>query len=180
MRPGPSALGIAVTQIINHMGGEVIGVTRSESKVKRLLDIGMKEVIVSSEPINQQVRNRWPDGADGVIDTIVSESSLLDDLDLLGNDGRICLAGSLADSYGTSKAGDFQEALKDPRISFFGSDFLHVDKDGDNLQTMIDRVESGHYNPHIDAVYDFEQLVEAHQKMDNNEFNGKVVIKVSD
>jgi NADPH:quinone reductase-like Zn-dependent oxidoreductase len=178
IRPGASALGLAITNIVNHLGGEAIGVTRSESKVQKLLDAGMKEVIVSSDPINDTIRKIWKGGADGVVDTIVSEMSVKDDLQMLSESGMICLAGSLADSYGTSKSADFIEALKDPRIDFYGSDRLHVDKDGKNLQTIIDRVEAGIYKPNIDAIYEFKDLQQAHIKMDNNQFAGKVVIKV--
>lgn len=178
IRPGASALGLAITQIVNHLGGEVIGVTRSAGKVDKLLKNGMKEVIVSSDLIYEQVRAIWPEGATGVVDTIVSESTVLDDQSMLAKGGRICLAGSLADSYGTSPSADFAKVLEAPHVNFFRSDELHVDKDGQNLQTILDRVASGDYQPYIDCIYPFEKLVEAHQMMDKNTFAGKVVIQV--
>lgn len=179
VRPGASALGLAIAQIVNHLGGEVIGVTRSDSKVKKLKDNGMRDVIVSSGSINDQIRGIWPEGATGVIDTIVSETTVLDDHEMLAEGGRICLAGSLADSYGTSTSANFAKVLEAPHVNFFRSDELHVDKDGQNLQTILNRVSDGSYQPYIDAIYPFEKLVEAHQLMDKNAFAGKVVIEVN-
>ena len=179
VRPGASALGIAITQIVNHMGGEVIGVTRSDHKVEKLLKAGIRKVIVSSGTITDQIRSIWPEGVTGVVDTIVSETTVLDDLKMLSEGGRICLAGSLADSYGTSPSADFREALSLPNITFFSSEELHVDKDGKNLQTIIIRIEKGQYQPNIDAIFEFGELVGAHERMDRNEFAGKVVVSVS-
>ncbi|KXX71364.1 zinc-binding dehydrogenase [Flammeovirga sp. SJP92] len=176
VRPGASALGLAISSIINHLGGEIIGVTRSPDKVEKLKKGGMHHVIVSAGTIDEEVRHIWPDGVDGVVDTIVSEVSVKDDLAMLKPSGKICLAGSLAESYQTDQHADFQEVLKDEKISFYGSDHLHVDKDGGTLQHIIDQVEQGHYKPNIDAVYSFEELIEAHEKMDKNTFAGKVVI----
>jgi NADPH:quinone reductase-like Zn-dependent oxidoreductase len=96
-----------------------------------------------------QVLDIWPDGVDGIVDTIVSETSLKDDLAMLKESGRICHAGSLAESYGSSQHADSREALKDARIDFYGSDSLHVEKDGKTLQKIIKRVEEGIYQPNI-------------------------------
>ncbi len=179
IRPGASALGIAITQIVNHLGGQVIGVTRSSHKVEKMMKTGMYKVITSSSKVGDEVLETWSNGATGVVDTIVSEESVKDDLSMLAKGGRICLAGSLADSYGTSKSADFKDVLSLPNTSFFSSEGLHSSKDTQNLQTIIDRVEKGFYKPYIDAVFDFEDMVIAHQKMDRNEFTGKVVIKIN-
>ena len=75
---------------------------------------------------------------------------------------------------------DFEEVLSKPNVNFFRSDELHVDKDGHNLQTIINRVESGLYQPNIDAIFGFNELVKAHEQMDQNAFAGKVVVKVNE
>lgn len=178
IRPGASALGIAITQIVNFMGGEVIGITRSAHKEEKLLNAGMKKVIVSDEPVAEQVRAIWKEGATGIVDTVVSEMTLKDDFEMKAEGAKLCLAGSLAESYATEKSVDFMQAIQHPDTSFFSSEELHVDKDGENLQTIVSRVENGDYQPHIDSIYEFEELVKAHEAMDKNAFAGKVVIKL--
>ena len=178
VRPGASALAIAITQIVSHMGGEVLGITRSEHKVSRMLATGMKQVIVSDAQVADQVLEIWPDGADGIVDTIVSKASLEDDFKIRSKKAHMCLAGSLTDSYDASHAGSFEDAMSKPRVGFYDSGTISVKKDLGNIQKIVKRVEEGIYNPHIDSVYDFEDLISAHEKMDKNGFTGKVVIKV--
>ena len=52
---------------------------------------------------------------------------------------------------------------------------LLVEKDGENLKTIITRIEKGQYQPNIDTIFEFGELVGAHERMDRNEFAGKVV-----
>ena len=177
LRPGASALAIAMTQIINHLGGQVIGVTRSPQKVERMLETGMHRVLVSSDPVADEVLAEWPDGADGVLDTIVSKMSLKDDFRMRSKRAHLCLAGSLEDSYG-DKGGSFAKAMLRPRVGFYDSGTISVKKDGQKIQEIVRSVENGIYKPFIDSVYPFSQLIEAHEKMDQNGFTGKVVIQV--
>ena len=178
VRPGASALAVAITQIVNHLGGQVIGVTRSLHKEEKMLKTGMHKVIVSADNVANEVLAEWPNGADGVVDTIVSKTSVADDFKLRSKKAHLCLAGSLADSYGTDKAGSFMKAMIKPRVGFYDSGTLSVTKDGVNLQQIVQRVEQGIYNPYIDAVFDFSELSKAHEMMDKNAFAGKVVILV--
>ncbi|MBX7057897.1 MAG: zinc-binding dehydrogenase [Leptospirales bacterium] len=180
VRPGASALGIAIAQIVNTLNGSVIGITRSKSKVASLLQAGMQQAIVSDGAVADQVRNLWPDGPSGIVDTIASELSVADDLAMLSNSGgRLCLAGSLAESYGNSKSADFEAALSRADVAFYNTENLRADRDGVNLQTIVNRVEAGKYRLHTQSVMDFGELVLAHRQMDANEHCGKVVIRVA-
>jgi NADPH2:quinone reductase len=178
VRPGASALGLAIAQIVSHIGGESIAITRSEGKVQKLLDNGFTEVLVGAGDMAKEVRKIWPNGADGVVDAIVSEASVVDDRSMMKKHGSLCLVGSLAESYGTSPAADIKEVLDDENTSFYASDELHVVKDGNIFREIVQLVEAGHYKSYIDAVFEFSDLVEAHKQMDANAFSGKVVIRV--
>jgi len=179
VRPGASALAIAITQIVNHLGGQVIGVTRSSHKVERMLETGMHKVIVSSQEVYDDVINEWSDGADGIVDTVVSKASLADDFKIRNSKAHLCLAGSLTESYDNSNSGSFGKAMIRPRVGFYDSGTISVKKDGAKIQEIISKVEQGIYKPFIDTVYPFEELQQAHEKMDRNEFTGKVVIEVN-
>ncbi len=179
MRPGASALGLAVAQIVTNAGGEVVGVTRSEHKRPALLDGGFTDVLVTSEPVADEVRRRWPDGATGAIDTVASDDSLADDRAALAAGGRICLAGSLAESYGTAAVGSVPGAFQRDDVDFFSSETLDAAIETPILQTIVDRVGDGTYAAGIDRVIPFDELVEAHEGMEANAFAGKVVVDLS-
>jgi len=179
IRPGASALAIAITQIVNHLGGQVIGVTRSDHKVDKMLATGMHKVFVSSDAVAKEVLEEWPDGADGVVDTVVSKKTLKDDFELRSKNAHLCLAGSLTSSYDGDKAGSFAKALIRPRVGFYDSGTISVENEGKIIQEIVNRVEQGIYHPHIDAVFNFEDLPKAHEGMDRNKFAGKVVVKLN-
>ena len=179
VRPGASALGMAITQIVNHLGGEVIGITRSPGKVNQMLENGMKEAIATTEPVSEIIRSFWPLGANGIVDTIVSPRTVSDNLKIRHEKGRICLAGSLAESYDNEKSGFVTKvAMMMPYVGFYSSETISADKETKVLQTVVDHVEAGHYKNPIAATYPFEALKEAHEAMDQNAFVGKVVITV--
>ncbi|MEM9563463.1 MAG: zinc-binding dehydrogenase [Actinomycetota bacterium] len=179
MRPAASALGLAVAQIVTAAGGEVVGVTRSGHKRATLLERGFTEVLVTSGPVADDVRRRWPDGATGAIDTVASDASLADDRALLGDGGRICLAGSLAESYGTAAVGSVPDAFRRNDVGFYSSETLDAAIETPILQAMVDRVADGTHAAGIDRVVGFGDLVEAHEAMEANAFAGKVVVDLS-
>ncbi len=178
VRPGASALGRAIAQLVRADGGETIAVTRSAHKRQALLDGGFGHVIVGDGPVADEVRGLWPAGADGVVDTIASAISLSDDLALLGGEGRLCVAGSLADSYGTAATGG-GDVFDRANVGFYSSETLDQTVDTPRLQRVVDGVADGTYAVNIAEVVGFEEVVDAHRRMEANAFAGKVVVDLS-
>ena len=176
VRPGASALGLAIAQIVSHLGGEVIGVTRSAGKVDRLLAGGMTDVLVSGGDVEDLVRERWPEGPTAVVDTIASDASIADDLAMMAPGGILCVAGSLAESYATDATDTVAHAFGRDDVNFYASETLDATVDTAVLQTIVERVEAGQYKPNIDTVFAFDDLVSAHEQMEANAFAGKVVV----
>ena len=175
MRPGASALGLAVAQIVAELGGETIGVTRSAGKRDALLAGGMTNVLVADGPVADDVASIWPDGPTAVIDTIGSNASLTDDLAMLGDTRRLCIGGSLADNYGTASTDETASILERPNVSFYSSDSIHSDTDTAKLQAIGDKVAQKSYSVNIAEVIDFNEMIEVHRKMEDNAYAGKVV-----
>ncbi|MEM9464645.1 MAG: zinc-binding dehydrogenase [Actinomycetota bacterium] len=179
MRPGASALGLAVAQIVNHLGGEVVGVTRSDHKRAALLEGGMADVVVSAGAVEAEVRRRWPEGATAVIDTVASDDSLTDGLALLVEGGTLCVAGSLAESYATAPHASVRTVFEREDVTFYSSESLNADTDTTTLQQVVDRVDGGVYRPGVAEVIAFGELPEAHRRMEANAYAGKVVVDLS-
>ncbi|MEM9612569.1 MAG: zinc-binding dehydrogenase [Actinomycetota bacterium] len=179
MRPGASALGLAVAQIVNDLGGEVIGVTRSDHKREALMTGGMADVVVTAGPVEAEVRDRWPEGATVAIDTVASNASVADDLALLAAGGTLCVAGSLADSYDTAASSGVAAAFEREDVTFYSSETLRAEVDTATLQQVVERVEAGVYRPGIAEVIAFGELPEAHTRMEANAYAGKVVVDLT-
>ena len=180
IRPGASALGLAVTQIVNDLNGEVIGVTRSEHKKQILLDGGMKDVIISGSAVENEIKTIWPEGATGILDTIVSPVTIADDLKIKAQNGRLCIAGSLADSYDNDGAAKLKLAatLAMPSNTFYSSETLNSKTDTQKLQNIIKKVENGVYKTNIFKLFSFDELIDAHIMMDKSQACGKLVVVI--
>ena len=61
-------------------------------------------------------------------------------------------------------------------MTFYSSATIHADRETATLQTVVDRVSAGDYATGIDRVIGFDDLVEAHQGMEDNAYCGKVVV----
>jgi NADPH:quinone reductase-like Zn-dependent oxidoreductase len=46
------------------------------------------------------------------------------------------------------------------------------------LQHIVEGVEQKRYNAHIDRIFHFHQIVEAHRYMEENRATGKLVVSV--
>ena len=175
MRPGASALGLAVAQIVAELGGETVGVTRSAGKRDALLAGGMTHVLVADGPVAADVASIWPDGPTAVIDAVGSNASLTDDLAMLGDTRRLCIAGALADNYSTASTDQTPSILDRPNVSFYSSDSIHSDTDTGKLQAIVDKVAQKSYSVNIAETVDFGEMIEVHRKMEANAYAGKVV-----
>ena len=177
VRPGASALGLAVNQIVANLGGECIAVTRSPSKVDALHAAGFTAVIVSNVAAADEVRDIWPRGATGILDTVTSADSIRDALLMRAPDGRICIAGSLSASDGDgSPAPTMHVALALPFVETYSSETITATTHRATLQRIVDHVEHGDYHAPPTLIVPFEDLPKAHARMDRNELVGKVVV----
>ncbi|MEO0492340.1 MAG: zinc-binding dehydrogenase [Actinomycetota bacterium] len=179
MRPGASALGLAVAQIVAGLGGETIGVTRSPAKADLLRERGMTDVIISGGDIADVIRERWPDGATAVVDTIASTASMHDDLAMLTDGGRITIAGSLADSYETGEVDGVGALMERVDIAFYASESIDTEVETPLLQAVLDGVAAGRFATGIDTVIGFDDLIAAHEGMEANRYAGKVVVDLT-
>lgn len=181
VRPGASALGRAITQIVNARGGRVIGITRSPDKVERLLAGGMHDVVVGTGAVAGEIRRRWPDGATGIVDTVTSAVTIADDLAMRARGGRLCIAGSLAASTPGERGAGARAALAlaRPSVTRYSSESITAATHADALRAIVRLVEAGVYDDGLDAVLPFTALVDAHRTIDTNGFAGKAVVEVS-
>ena len=117
---------------------------------------------------------------DAVLD-LVGNTTFMDSLRMLRRGGRMCLAGWLG---GIDPVNDFNPLLQMPSgvyFTFFGSfvfgtpDFPVSDIP---LQSIVDKVAAGVYKAKPARVFQFEEIREAHEAMESNQANGKMVVRI--
>jgi NADPH:quinone reductase-like Zn-dependent oxidoreductase len=175
IRGGTSSVGMAAASIAAGHGIETAATTRRQSKVDALTAAGVDHVLVDDGgSLAASLHAIWPEGPDHVLD-LVGASTAVDSLRLVRRGGTVCVTGSLSGWL----IPEFEPVAMIPsatKLTAFHSDDLKGSAGTAVLQRVIREVEAGVYRPNVDRVFDLDDIVAAHQYMENDEATGKVVV----
>jgi NADPH2:quinone reductase len=180
IRGATSALGQAALNIAVQRGAQVLATTRNCHRFLILEELGANEVFLEGPDLGQRVRGLHPEGIDAVLE-LVGNSTILDSLTMVRPGGRVCLAGFLG---GLAPINCFNPLLQMPssvQFSFFGSVMFGTPGfplSAVPLQEIVDRAASGLYKAKPAKVFPFDEICAAHQCMEANQANGKLVVRV--
>jgi NADPH2:quinone reductase len=178
IRGATSALGRAAVNIAVDAGAEVIATTRKKQRFEVLKELGAHRVEIEGPDLSGRIPERKR--IDAVLD-LVGNRSFLDSLAMLRRGGRMCLAGWLG---GLEPVNNFNPLLQMPSgvyFTFFGSfvfgtpDFPLSDIP---LQAMVDKAAAGVYKAKPARVFQFDDIRAAHEAMESNQANGKMVVRI--
>jgi uncharacterized zinc-type alcohol dehydrogenase-like protein len=114
---GIGGLGHMAIKIALAMGAEVIGLTHSQDKIQRALDLGATNCLITSENALQEHANTF----DFILSTVSSEYDLNPMLNLLKKDGTLCLVGLPEKPYSKLEAGSLIHQRRSLSGSLIGS-----------------------------------------------------------
>ncbi len=180
IRGGTSSLALAAINIAaNIQGVTVIASSRTMNNAKLLKDNGCDIFVVEGKNLNEEIREKFPDGIDAVLD-IIGNTTLLDSMKMVKKGGHVCNAGFL----GGGEPILFNPITDMPpsvNLNFFAS-FMYGNKDNPldaiPFQQIIKTAEKGNYHAKPVKVFDFSQIKQAHQMMEQNQAKGKIVVKL--
>ena len=174
-----SSVGIAAIEMVNAEGAISIATTRTSKKKATLAQVGARHVIATQEDdfLARVKEITGGKGARVIFDPVGGKGiELLAQAAALG--GTIFEYGALAPeptpfplftalSKGLSVRGyTLREVLSDPKLRAKAE------------QYVFNHVEAGSFEPRIDRVFPFAEIVEAHRYMESNEQIGKIVVTV--
>ncbi len=175
VRGGTSAAGLASINIAKEMGCTVFATTRTENKVPVLQKAGVDHILMDSGKVEDQVKAILPEGVNGVIEFVGLEHTILDCLQSTAPKGTVCMVGFLGDTWDYKF---FPWMPSTVNLTIYNSETLHTDSATPALQQIVDHVASGAYSPNIHEVFEFKNLPQAHDTMENNRAAGKLVVRV--
>ncbi len=173
IRGGTSSVGRACFSIARDLGCTVVATTRSEEKKKRLLAAGMDHVLIDDGNIADELWDLMPNGVNGVIELVGTETTIKDSLLCAAPKGTVGMVGFLGNSW------DYQFFPWMPstvKLTIYSSETLTTDYATPVLQNIVDKVQAGFYSPNIYQVFSFDGLPEAHRVMESNAASGKLVV----
>ncbi|MFC0398739.1 zinc-binding dehydrogenase [Paraburkholderia rhizosphaerae] len=176
IRGASSALGLAAVNLAVNAGVKVIGTSSSEASFAKLTAHGVSRCEIERPDLSKHIAQRKE--LDAVLD-LVGNSTMLDSLDMVRRDGKVCLAGWLG---GLAPIADFNPLLQMPSgvdLTFFGSfvfgtpGFPFSDVP---LQAIAADVEAGKFAAKPWRVFRFDEVPQTHRIMEAGEAKGKMVV----
>jgi NADPH:quinone reductase-like Zn-dependent oxidoreductase len=175
IRGGTSSVGMAAASIAAGHGIEIAATTRRQRKMDALTAVGVDHVLLDDGgSIAASVHAVWPEGPDYVLD-LVGASTVVDSLHLVRRRGTVCVTGSLS-GWAIPEFEPVAMIPSGTRLTAFHSDTVKGAAGATLLRRVVREVEAGVYRPNIDRVFGLDEIVAAHQHMENNEATGKLVM----
>jgi len=174
IRGGTSSIGMLACQLAKSKGLIVIATTRNPEKSKSLLDNGVDHVIIDGGIVSNLVKEICPEGVNKVLE-LVGTSTLKDSLKCIAIRGMVCMTGILGNEWTMKSFAPMGDIPSLGRLTVYMGESKNLSKE--LLQEFIDEVEKGNVNLKIDRVFKLYEVAEAHQYMEDNKANGKIVVK---
>jgi len=173
VRGGTSAAGLAAIQLANSIGATVLATTRKDYKRELLLIQGADHVMIENGTIRDQVIKLYPDGVTGVLE-LIGPDTLFESMSLVKLHGIVCVTGILG-KQGT--IADFYP-IKDIPSGMYLTGFSSNSPTQKIVDDIFSHLRNYNLHPCISHVYTLNEISQAHDLMEKNEANGKVVIRI--
>jgi NADPH:quinone reductase-like Zn-dependent oxidoreductase len=173
VRGGTSSVGMATAVLAKRLGMAVLSTTRNPAKAKDLEKIGVDHVVIDDGRVAQAVRRLYRDGVDGALE-LIGTPTLPDTLSSVRVHGVVCFTGMLSNQWIIEKFYPIEYIPRGVRLTAYGGEA--ADLPSTVLQSFIDDVEAGQVTVPIGYVYRLDEIVEAHQAMEDGTMSGKLVV----
>ncbi|MFP7364184.1 zinc-binding dehydrogenase [Corynebacterium callunae] len=173
IRGGSSAVGLAATALAKHAGIKVISTTRNPAKTDQLHAAGAEYVIIDDGEIFEKVREICPDGVNGAIE-LIGTNTLPDTLKATAVHGTVCFTGMLSDQWTIPDFYPMDYIPNGVRLTAYSGE--SSDLTAKSLQGIIDAVAAGELSFPMGHVYQLDEIVQAHEDMESGAVTGKLVV----
>lgn len=171
IRGGTSSVGLAALQLAKSIGATVISTTRNPGKIELLKQSGADHILLDDDSLADELFAVAPGGADKVLE-LVGTVTLKSSLGLAAEYGIVCVTGILAGEW----VMDGFEPMVDIPTNVYLTSFTSTPVKRDLLVELFRHIERNEIKVPIAKVLPLELIHEAHQLMESNSANGKIVI----
>jgi NADPH:quinone reductase-like Zn-dependent oxidoreductase len=176
IRGGTSSVGLCALTLAKEGGARVITTTRQQDRVAALSAAGADAVLLDTGNLEEAVWQVEPRGVAAALE-LVGARTLRDSLLTIAPKGVLCYMGALGDQSALEDFHPLSDIPSGVRLTSYASratiDAAHC---AQTLQRIVDGVAAGGYPTHLDRVFTFDQLAEAHRHIEENRATGKVVV----
>jgi NADPH:quinone reductase-like Zn-dependent oxidoreductase len=173
IRGGTTSVGFAAAAIAKRHGALVASTTRKHERHQLLLDGGADRVFIDSGSIAKDVREAFPAGVDKVLE-LVGTTTLLDSLLCTKPGGIVCLTGMVGNKWTFENFSPMEAIPSAVCLTCFAGESVKFSEIP--LQELVDQISAGDLRVQVGRVFHLDDIVEAHECMDENKAGGKIVV----
>jgi NADPH:quinone reductase-like Zn-dependent oxidoreductase len=173
IRGGTTSVGMTAAAIAKKHSAIVSATTRKPDRTELLLSNGADHAFIDTGEIAEQVREVFPGGVNKVLE-LVGTTTLKDSLRAARKNGIVCMTGMVGDKWSFDQFSPMEAIPTAVSLTTYAGgsdDFIRTP-----LQELVDEIEGGTLAVKVGQVFSLDQIVEAHDCMENNRAGGKIVI----
>ncbi|MBB3398786.1 zinc-binding alcohol dehydrogenase family protein [Rhizobium sp. BK060] len=170
IRGGTTSVGMAAISIAKAWGAHVSATTRRKERAPALWECGSDRVIVDDGKISAGAYR-----FDKVLE-LVGTTALEDSLLCADRGGLVCMSGMVGNKWAIDHFAPMDSIPNRVSLTTYSgepTDFLEMP-----FQELVDDVAAGRLTIRVGRVFQFDQIVEAHQCMEDNAAEGKIVVVI--
>lgn len=173
VRGGTSATGLAAIQLAKSIGAMVLASTRKENKRELLISQGADHVLIDNGTLKDQIRRLYPLGVNKVLE-LIGSATLLESANLLRHHGIVCVTGILG------KKGTLDQfyPIKDIPTAVYITGFSSNSPSQAAIDNVFNHMHKHNLHPVISKVFSLQEIGQAHKLMENNDANGKLIVRL--
>lgn len=137
--------------------------------------IGVDHIVIDDGEIAGKVRAICPEGVHGALE-LIGAPTLKDTLRCVRVHGTVCFSGMLSNEWIVKDFYPIEFIPCGVRLTSYGGDAS--DLPSHVLQEYLDDVAAGKATIPIDTVFKFDEIVQAHTRMEDGHASGKLVVVV--
>jgi NADPH:quinone reductase len=173
VRGGTSATGLAAIQLAKSVGATVLASTRNENKREVLQQQGTDYVVIDDGTLKAQVLSIFPSGVSKVLE-LIGAATLFESASLLKHHGIVCVTGIL----GKKGTLDNFYPVKDLPSGVYLTGFSSNYPSQNIINDIFEHIHKHNLHPVISRVFSLDEIGLAHELMENDNANGKVIVKL--
>lgn len=173
IRGGTSSIGLLAAQLSKANGITVISTTRKFEKEQLLFENGADHVLIDDGDLSSKLKQLFPRGVNKVLE-LIGTSTLKDSLACLAIGGAVCMTGMLSEQWSIADFSPMEYIPAAVNLTVYDSGQIKVGQS--SFQQFIRDVETGIIKLPIGRTFPLNKIVYAHQLMDSNLANGKIIV----
>ncbi|XHF99368.1 hypothetical protein AWENTII_002871 [Aspergillus wentii] len=173
IRGGTTSVGLAAAGIAKIHGAFVASTTRRKEREGMLRENGADEVFIDDGDIAKQIRDSSGNYFDKVLE-LVGTVTLADSLQCVKKGGTLSMAGIVGNEWHLKNVNPMELIPSETKLTVYSGgseEFANMP-----LDALVNLVETGTLNIKIGRVFKMEEIVEAHQCMEEDKAEGKIVV----